>query len=205
MPWFTKVIAKKEKEPATAEQLAEEALAVAEQEALLQIEDPAISKRITEEDKVKVVVDPDFHDDDDFEIENTVSKKDVELSIEDMLFDHVPEAESPNPTTKVKEPELQVAEKVADELADDDVVAAMGDYDPTLDLSSYKYPTIDLLDDHASGNAEVSNEELISNKNKIVETLRHYKIEITKIRGNHWTNHYAVRNCTGSRNPYCQN
>ena len=182
LPWFTKVIAKKEKEPATAEQLAEEALAVAEQEALLQIEDPAISKRITEEDKVKVIVDPDFHDDDDFEIENTVSKKDVELSIEDMLFDHVPEVESPKPKTKVKEPELQVAEKVADELADDDVVAAMGDYDPTLDLSSYKYPTIDLLDDHASGNAEVSNEELISNKNKIVETLRHYKIEITKIR-----------------------
>lgn len=182
LPWFTKVIAKKEKVPATAEQLAEEALAVAEQEALLQIEDPAISKRITEEDKVKVVVDPDFHDDDDFEIENTVSKKDVELSIEDMLFDHVPEVESPKPKAKVKEPELQVAEKVADELADDDVVAAMGDYDPTLDLSSYKYPTIDLLDDHASGNAEVSNEELISNKNKIVETLRHYKIEITKIR-----------------------
>ena len=99
-----------------------------------------------------------------------------------MLFDQVPEVESPKPMTKVKEPELQVAEKVADELADDDVVAAMGDYDPTLDLSSYKYPTIDLLDDHASGNAEVSNEELISNKNKIVETLRHYKIEITKIR-----------------------
>ena len=184
LPWFSKIISKKEKEPATAEQLAEEALAVAEQEALLQIEDPAISKRITEEDKVKVVVDPDFHDDDDddFEVENTVSKKDVELSIEDMLFDHVPEVESPKPTVNVKEPELQVAEKVADELADDDVVAAMGDYDPTLDLSSYKYPTIDLLDDHASGNAEVSNEELISNKNKIVETLRHYKIEITKIR-----------------------
>ena len=179
LPWFTKVIAKKEKEPATAEQLAEEALAVAEQEALLQLEDPAISKRITEENKVKVIVDPDSHDD-DFEIENTVSKKDVELSIEDLLFDHVPEVESPKP--KVKETELQVAEKVADELADDDVVVAMADYDPTLDLSSYKYPTIDLLDDHASGNAEVSNDELISNKNKIVETLRHYKIEITKIR-----------------------
>ena len=58
----------------------------------------------------------------------------------------------------------------------------MEDYDPTLDLSTYKYPTPDLLDDHVSGNAEVSNEELITNKNKIVETLRHYKIEITKIR-----------------------
>ncbi len=183
LPWFSGVIAKKEKEPATAEQLAEEALALAEQEKLMQIEDPAISKRITEEDKVKVIVDPDSHDDDDFEIENTVSKKDVELSIEDMLFDQEPDViETPKPKSKVKEPELQVAEKVVDELADVDVLPVMGDYDPTLDLSSYKYPTLDLLDDHASGNAEVSNEELISNKNKIVETLRHYKIEITKIR-----------------------
>jgi DNA segregation ATPase FtsK/SpoIIIE, S-DNA-T family len=179
LPWFSKVIAKKDKEPSTAEQLAEDALAVAEKEALLQVEDPAISKRITEEDKVKVIVDPDSNDD-DFEIENTVSKKDVELSIEDMLFDEKPEPEKPK--AKVKEPELQVAEKVADELADGDVIPDMADYDPTLDLSSYKYPTLDLLDDHASGNAEVSNEELISNKNKIVETLRHYKIEITKIR-----------------------
>jgi S-DNA-T family DNA segregation ATPase FtsK/SpoIIIE len=56
------------------------------------------------------------------------------------------------------------------------------DYDPTLELPNYKFPSLDLLDDHKLGNAEVSNEELISNKNKIVETLRHYKIEITKIR-----------------------
>ncbi|MBV5348168.1 DNA translocase FtsK 4TM domain-containing protein, partial [bacterium] len=125
LPWFSKVISKKEKEPATAEQLAEEALALAEQEKLMQIEDPAISKRITEENKVKVIVDPDSHDDDDFEIENTVSKKDVELSIEDMLFDHEPVVESPKPKTKVKEPELQVAEKIVDELADGKVMPVM--------------------------------------------------------------------------------
>jgi S-DNA-T family DNA segregation ATPase FtsK/SpoIIIE len=58
----------------------------------------------------------------------------------------------------------------------------LGNYDPTLELSSYQMPSLDLLDDHKAGNAEVSNEELISNKNKIVETLRQYKIEITKIR-----------------------
>jgi S-DNA-T family DNA segregation ATPase FtsK/SpoIIIE len=57
-----------------------------------------------------------------------------------------------------------------------------GPYDPKLDLSSYKYPTIDLLEDHKSGNPEVSNEELISNKNKIVETLANYKIQIDKIK-----------------------
>jgi S-DNA-T family DNA segregation ATPase FtsK/SpoIIIE len=56
------------------------------------------------------------------------------------------------------------------------------DYDPTLDLSSYKYPPLSLLKDYESGTVSVSNEELISNKNKIVETLANYKITIDKIK-----------------------
>lgn len=56
------------------------------------------------------------------------------------------------------------------------------DYDPTLDLSNYQYPTLDLLEEHSSGNPKVTQEELDANKNKIVETLRNYKIEITKIK-----------------------
>ena len=58
----------------------------------------------------------------------------------------------------------------------------MEDFDPTLDLSNYKYPGIDLLDDHHLNNSEVSKEELESNKIKIVDTLRNYKIEITQIK-----------------------
>jgi DNA segregation ATPase FtsK/SpoIIIE, S-DNA-T family len=61
-------------------------------------------------------------------------------------------------------------------------IPMMGDYDPTLDLSHYKYPPLELLEDHKSDNSEVSNEELISNKNKIVETLANYKIQIDKIK-----------------------
>jgi S-DNA-T family DNA segregation ATPase FtsK/SpoIIIE len=56
------------------------------------------------------------------------------------------------------------------------------DYDPKRDLSNYKFPTIDLLEKHDSGEVSVSNEELISNKNKIVETLANYKIQIDKIK-----------------------
>ena len=56
------------------------------------------------------------------------------------------------------------------------------DYDPTLDLSSYKYPGLKLLKDHETGNPSVSNDELIKNKNKIIETLSHYKITIDKIK-----------------------
>jgi len=57
-----------------------------------------------------------------------------------------------------------------------------GDYDPTLDLSNYQYPSLDLLEEHSSGNPKVTQEELDENKNKIVETLRNYKIEIVKIK-----------------------
>ncbi|HEX7584472.1 MAG TPA: DNA translocase FtsK, partial [Prolixibacteraceae bacterium] len=177
-PWLSRRFAKKVKEPAISGQLTDESKdELAEEAALLMNEIPSISKVITEEDQIKAIFDPDSPDD-DFEIENTVSKKDVELSIEDMLFANEVLKKQP----KIKEPELHVNKTFQDEEADMDVIPAMEDYDPTLDLSSYKYPTLDLLDDHASGNAEVSNEELISNKNKIVETLRHYKIEITKIR-----------------------
>lgn len=56
------------------------------------------------------------------------------------------------------------------------------DYDPTLDLSNYQYPPLDLLEEHSSGNPKVTQEELEENKNKIVETLRNYKIEIIKIK-----------------------
>jgi S-DNA-T family DNA segregation ATPase FtsK/SpoIIIE len=56
------------------------------------------------------------------------------------------------------------------------------DYDPTLDLPHYKMPNIDLLEKHDAENSTVTNEELVSNKNKIVETLAHYKIQIDKIK-----------------------
>lgn len=56
------------------------------------------------------------------------------------------------------------------------------DYDPTLDLSNYQYPPLELLEEHSSGSQKVTAEELEENKNTIIETLRHYKIEITKIK-----------------------
>ena len=56
------------------------------------------------------------------------------------------------------------------------------EYDPTLELSHYQYPTLDLLEEHSTGLPKVTPEELESNKDTIVETLRNYKIEITKIK-----------------------
>jgi DNA segregation ATPase FtsK/SpoIIIE, S-DNA-T family len=56
------------------------------------------------------------------------------------------------------------------------------DYDPTLDLPHYQMPTLELLEKHDNEASTVTNEELVSNKNKIVETLSNYKIQIDKIK-----------------------
>lgn len=58
----------------------------------------------------------------------------------------------------------------------------MGEYDPTLDLSHYKKPPLDLLESYGKGEISVDQEELESNKNRIVSTLKNYNIEIDKIK-----------------------
>ena len=55
-------------------------------------------------------------------------------------------------------------------------------YDPTLDLSKYIPPTLELLESYEANNVEVDRSELEANKDQIIKTLLDYKIEITKIR-----------------------
>ncbi|NOY36610.1 MAG: DNA translocase FtsK [Chlorobi bacterium] len=69
-----------------------------------------------------------------------------------------------------------------DQLSDKEIKSQQEKYDPKLDLSGYRFPPVSLLHDHETGNSKVSQEELISNKNRIVETLGNYKIQIDKIK-----------------------
>lgn len=57
-----------------------------------------------------------------------------------------------------------------------------GEYDPTLDLSSYTLPSIEMLNPYGSNAISINKEELEENKNKIVDTLRNYGIDIDKIK-----------------------
>ncbi len=54
-------------------------------------------------------------------------------------------------------------------------------YEPTLDLSDYKYPGIEMLENHGSEKIIQDPAELEMNKNQIIITLRNYDIEIQKI------------------------
>ncbi len=78
--------------------------------------------------------------------------------------------------------EKATVEDVIEENLAAKLVADFGEFDPTLELSNYKFPTIDLLKDYSSVGITINQEELEENKNKIVETLRNYKIDIAQIK-----------------------
>jgi len=84
---------------------------------------------------------------------------------------------------EVPEPALTVAKVIEEKpISANDLVEKFGEYDPKLDLSGYQYPGLDLLKDYGTGKITINQQELEANKNKIVETLRNYSIEIEHIK-----------------------
>lgn len=71
--------------------------------------------------------------------------------------------------------------KEDDLLSEKDVDRKLEEFNPRLDLSSYTFPTIGLLREHKSGEISVTQEELIANKKRILETLGNYNIQIDEI------------------------
>ncbi|MEO7080656.1 MAG: DNA translocase FtsK, partial [Flavobacteriales bacterium] len=78
--------------------------------------------------------------------------------------------------------EVRAPEEELSESEIENKLKEFGEYDPTLDLSSYVPPTLDLLAEHSTGELTVTKEELEENKNKIVTTLNNYNIGIEKIK-----------------------
>ncbi|MEI7802800.1 MAG: DNA translocase FtsK 4TM domain-containing protein, partial [Bacteroidota bacterium] len=80
--------------------------------------------------------------------------------------------------------ELDIVETPEEEIVEttDANPTEMGLYDPTLDLSNYKYPELDLLEVYGTEKIKIDTEELERNKNQIIGTLQNYGIEIQKIK-----------------------
>ncbi len=122
----------------------------------------------------------------------------VTKEIDEDGFEKVDYTKESKSSVAAKEPDLEIemasAEFAEDEnvvlantnsgeVTSEDLVKEFGEYDPTLDLSTYKYPPLDLLENYGSSSKiSVNTEELERNKNKIVETLGHYNIDIAKIK-----------------------
>jgi S-DNA-T family DNA segregation ATPase FtsK/SpoIIIE len=124
-----------------------------------------------------------------FEIDKEVLKPTISNSSE-LNLDPKPKMVAPPLELVVEEVPRQeefVIEKVSEEETIDEnmasrLVADFGLFDPTLDLSNYKFPPLDLLKEYSTGGITINQAELEENKNRIVETLRNYKIEIAQIK-----------------------
>lgn len=129
-------------------------------------------------------------DDSKFEINKEALKPTINHSSEiDLNPVLKPVQMNVNPVTET--PPVHTEEFVIEKAEEEDIieenlasrlVADFGLFDPTLDLSNYKFPTIDLLKEYSTGGITINQEELEENKNKIVDTLRNYKIEIAQIK-----------------------
>lgn len=91
--------------------------------------------------------------------------------------------QQPEPANKSEEKaednlDLEVDEGVT---AQDILDGKVQNFDPTMDLPSYQYPELQLLTEQEEG-GKVSREELEANKDRIVETLGHYKIGVESIK-----------------------
>ncbi len=68
------------------------------------------------------------------------------------------------------------------QIIDEETGEVLEDYDPKKDLSSFAFPSMDLLKTYNVGNKEVDMAEQRENKDKIISTLKNYGIEITSIK-----------------------
>ena len=123
-------------------------------------------------------------------VEQTMPPEPTETQTEVALSPITPQETQPRAVTEKVEPSNSIQmeiETVKEESAESEnlaheLVEKYGAYDPTLELSGFRLPNIDLLKDYGDGSITINQEELEANKNKIVETLKNYKIGIAHIK-----------------------
>lgn len=117
------------------------------------------------------------------EIESSPETAKKELEIENTY-----NKELTKPINEIDTTELTVTPKLEERLVDNvseiqqKNLENLEPYDPKKDLSAYKYPSIDLLENHGSGTTTIDRNELENNKNQIIETLKNFNISISSIR-----------------------
>jgi len=149
---------------------------------------------ITEEEIKEDVVSEtvDFTDEQKTEVSLEQNEPTVEndpLEIQEKNENTTDQSENTQPASD-DEFEIEIAEEEAmvdeSELGEqtlaEKLVEEHGEFDPKADLEGYLLPSVELLKDYGSGSVSVNKEELETNKDKIIETLSNYKIDIAKIK-----------------------
>ena len=107
-------------------------------------------------------------------------------SIKDKDLEFLETTEEENPISETADSiamEIKAPiEESIEEQTSEKLVEKQGFFDPTLELSNFKRPGVDLLKEYEDSGITINQEELEANKNKIVDTLNNYKIGIANIK-----------------------
>ena len=129
------------------------------------IEEPTVTKVTFEEEEKEEIPEPILLSNNEPSVLSQAESKNQTIDEDELAFE----------VNKTEEEETLSQKEIKSKIEE------LGDYDPTLDLSNYKIPSIKLLNDYGSGKIEIDKDELEANKNRIVETLGNYKIGIASI------------------------
>lgn len=134
---------------------------------------------VTEPEVVAEAVDPEITENIDLSNQAPITTASTELEEElQPVLKTLP---------KTNDEDLDVEINVVEEedeidLKANKIVEDFGEFDPTLELSNFKFPPIELLKDYTKGKTvTINEEELQANKARIVDTLKNYNIGISKI------------------------
>ncbi len=138
---------------------------------------------VGQQDETPVTAELDLDTDDGTKQRDT--KKDADHTIDFTIVE--PEAEPEEEPVSITN-ESEQPDETIDQGEDDPEEKSQEHYDletlynPKLDLRDYKFPPLDLLDFHGSNTISVQKSELEANKNKIIQTLKNYAIDIERIK-----------------------
>jgi S-DNA-T family DNA segregation ATPase FtsK/SpoIIIE len=116
----------------------------------------------------------------------TIKKEEINLKVEENkppIFKTTIYKEEETAITPIVEIDIAIGreEKSVAENLSDKLLKDFGEFDPTLELANFKFPTFNLLKQY-NETISIDPEELEANKDKIVETLKNYKIGIAEIK-----------------------
>ena len=144
----------------------------------VEIEEEEVIEEITDEE-VSVTEEVEILDSSQFTIHNSQSNEDnvevVEVEVNKVEEKSINDSFELNKETtgiEIESVEVKEEERVEENLEP---------YDPTLDLSYYKYPTLDLLKEYPNQAIVLSEEEKMANRVKITTTLKNFGIGVKKI------------------------
>jgi S-DNA-T family DNA segregation ATPase FtsK/SpoIIIE len=117
---------------------------------------------------------------DDIKVEDSDLEVDLESKLDDGNEIQTEHTEGNDDIVSMEVEEINFEEKSTKNISFNK--ADLKKFDPTLDLSNFKNPSIDLLKDYGDGTIKIDQDELETNKNKIVDTLKNYNIGIKQIK-----------------------